>query len=220
MLNLLRKDILVQKHTIWFALGYSIFIFFAFSNKTFAPFVYIMGAVAISYVLILSAVQSELKNNSDLVLLSLPVKRQEVVAAKYLAILVFILLSLITMGIIGLIFMQSPLPFPTRLINWQDAAITLVSVILMTSIYLPAYYKLGGKWLQVINIVLFMIIFFAPSTIVGYLNAHQQDQGVQWLVQTVVQNPYLASWLGIICVAGLMLISFLISLNIYRKQDL
>ncbi|MEN6462891.1 MAG: ABC-2 transporter permease [Syntrophomonas sp.] len=219
MLNLLRKDILVQKHTLWFALAYSIFVFFAFSNKTFSPFVYVMGAVAVSYVLILSAVQSEYKNNSDLVLLSLPVKRQEVVASKYLAFLVFIILSLVTMGITGLIFMLSPLPFPTRLINWQDAAITLVSVILLVSVYLPVYYKMGGKWLQVINIVLFMVVFFAPSTLAGYMHSHRQDQWVQWLVQTAGHNPHMTSWLGIAFVAVLMLISYLISVHIYTNQD-
>jgi ABC-type transport system involved in multi-copper enzyme maturation permease subunit len=219
MFNLLRKDILVQKHTLWFALGYSIFVFFAFSNKTFSPFVYVMGAVAVSYVLILSAVQSEYKNNSDLVLLSLPVKRQEVVASKYLAFLVFILLSLVTMGITGLIFMLSPLPFPTRLINWQDAAITLVSVTLLVSIYLPVYYKMGGKWLQVINIVLFMLVFFAPSTLASYMHSHRQDQWVQWLVQMVGHNPHITSLLGIAFVAVLMLISYLISVHIYANQD-
>ncbi|MEA4924276.1 MAG: ABC-2 transporter permease [Syntrophomonadaceae bacterium] len=219
MLNLLRKDILVQKHTLWFALGYCVLVFFAFSNEAFGPFTYFMGAVGASYVLILSAVQAELKNDSDLVLLSLPVKRQEVVVSKYLAILVFTLLSLAAMGITGLILVQTPLAFPGRLINWQDAAITLVSIALLTSIYLPAFYKFRGKWLQVINIVLFMTVFFAPSTIIRYLHEHRQEQGVQWLLQAITGSPDLAAGLGIAAVVGLMLISLLISVNIYQKQD-
>lgn len=219
MFNLLRKDILVQKQTIWFALGYSIFVFFAFSNKVFSPYVYIMGTVALSYVLILSAVQSEYKNNSDVVLLSLPVKRREVVAAKYLAVFVFVLLSFLTLGIIGLIFKLSPLPFPTRLINWQDAVVVLISVILLVSIYLPTYYKMGGKWLQVINVVLFMIIFFAPSTLASLMRNYRQVQSLQWITRATVQNPQVAVWLGIAFIGGLMLISYLISIHIYENQD-
>ncbi|MPN15781.1 hypothetical protein SDC9_163117 [bioreactor metagenome] len=123
------------------------------------------------------------------------------------------------MGITGLILVQTPLAFPGRLINWQDAAITLVSIALLTSIYLPAFYKFRGKWLQVINIVLFMTVFFAPSTIIRYLHEHRQEQGVQWLLQAITGSPDLAAGLGIAAVVGLMLISLLISVNIYQKQD-
>ncbi|MCG9969458.1 ABC-2 transporter permease [Pelotomaculum terephthalicicum JT] len=85
MLNLILKDILIQKRTIIFALLYGVFIFFAFSKPPFSQCIYSMGAMGISYILILTALQADFKNNTMVILNSLPVRRSEIVASKYLS---------------------------------------------------------------------------------------------------------------------------------------
>jgi hypothetical protein len=89
----------------------------------------------------------------------------------------------------------------------------------MISIYLPVYYKIGSKWLQVINIVLFMVFFFAPGNLANYLHTHQHERWVQWLLQTAGHNPHMASLLGIALIGILMLVSYSISAHIYTNQD-
>ncbi|MGI5920478.1 MAG: ABC-2 transporter permease [Syntrophomonadaceae bacterium] len=215
MYNLLRKDILVQKNSLWFCVGYSIFIFFAFSGPTFRPLIYVMGATVIAYVLVLSAIQAEFKNNSDLILLSFPVKRQQVVASKYIGVLIFTFIALAVIGLLGLILSFCPLPFPTRLINWTDAVITVISVMLLTSIYLPIYYKTAGRWVQIINAIVFMVIFFVPSSLVN-LASHQQ---ILWLEETASQNPWLLTVLALAIMGIIFYASYLISLRIYQRKD-
>jgi ABC-type transport system involved in multi-copper enzyme maturation permease subunit len=219
MINLVRKDILAQKHYLWFALAYSIFIFMAFSKSEFSPFIYIMGAVAIAYVMILGAIQTEFKNNSDIVLLSLPLKREEVVVSKYLAIFIFSFIALVFMAAVGFVMNLTPLPWEVRLIRWQDVVITLISVMLMSAVYFPVYYKIEGKWVQVINIVVFMVLFFAPANIFSLLSDNQHSNWVNGLFQIAGQNPLVLPSIGIVAALLLLVVSLLISLRIYQRKD-
>ncbi|HEX3010963.1 MAG TPA: ABC-2 transporter permease [Syntrophomonadaceae bacterium] len=219
MFNLIRKDLLAQKHYLWFALGYSVFVFLAFSKPIFLPFVYIMGSVAIAYVMVLSAIQTEYINKSDIVLLSLPVQRREVVISKYLAIFLFTFAALAFMATVGLAIKLSPLPFTVRLIQWQDIVITIISVMLMAAIYFPLYYKVEGKWVQALNIIVFMLLFFAPANIINYLSQNQHSNWVTVLLQISSQRPWLIPLLGVVIGLVILAVSLVISLRIYERKD-
>lgn len=219
MTHLIRKEIMLQKKMLWFGFFYSILMFMVFSNPFFKDFVYIMTAFGISYITIIGAIQSEFKNNSDIILNSLPITRKEIVLSKYLSIFVFAGIALVMTAIIGLVFHLAPLPFDHRLINGSDISFAMISVIFLSAVSLPAYFKTGAQWMRVINIIVFMLIFFAPPQIAGYLLQNQHQPGLQSLLNLSQQNSWLLAGSTILLVLLLLLFSYLLALRIYTKRD-
>lgn len=220
MFNLILKDILIQKKALVFAFLYSIFMFFVFSQPSLNLFIYSMGAVAISYMLIMTALQADYKNNSITILSSLPVKRSEIVASKYLSMFVFIALSFLVLVVVGLVIKASPLPFSVRYPKFYDLVIAFFSVGILISVYLPVYFKTGGKYAQVIFIFFFMLMFFGPSTIFGYLTEKQDQTLSKVLLQFSSENLLLVYLAAIIFTFIILAVSFAISLRIYLNKDL
>jgi ABC-type transport system involved in multi-copper enzyme maturation permease subunit len=210
---------MLQKKILWFGFAYSIFLFMVFSNPIFRDFVYIMTAFGISYIAIIGAIQTEYKNNSDIVLNSLPISRREIVLSKYLTIFVFAGIALLIVAIIGLFFHLAPLPFEHRLININDILITLISVLLLSAVSLPAYFKTGAQWLRVINIIVFMLIFFAPAQIARYVLENQHQPGLQKLIDLAQQNPWLLAVSSLVTLLVLLLLSYLLAVRIYSRRD-
>ncbi|MFS0781123.1 ABC-2 transporter permease [Bacillus sp. 1P06AnD] len=100
-------------------------------------------------------------NQSDLLLLSLPVKRKNIVMAKYVVALLFLLLSLLVATFITAIsytvFKQSSHISPTVIMY------SITMLILMLSILLPVYYLFGYKNIRYVNsafIILVVLSFF------------------------------------------------------------
>jgi ABC-type transport system involved in multi-copper enzyme maturation permease subunit len=219
MTQLIKKELILQKKMLWFGVGYSIFLFIAFANPVFQSFTYSMCAFGIAYTLILGIAQAEYKNNTDIIINSLPVNRQEIVAAKYIAIVIGTFFALVIVSVVGLIFHQLPAPFNLRLINLLDVVTALISVTILAAVSMPVYFKTTAQWIRIVNVLFFMLIFFAPAQIVGYLmkNGHQD-----WL-QKVSQTAYDQIWLLSLGMAAVMavslLVSYYISLRIYQNKD-
>jgi len=219
MIHLIKKEVILQKKMLWFGFFYSIFLFVAFSNPVLKEFVYIMTAFGIAYITILGAIQSEYKNNSDIVMNSLPITRREIVLGKYLSVFIFTGIALFVVAIVGLFFHLAPLPFDHRLINGNDIIIALISIVFLASISLPAYFKTGAQWMRVVNMIVFMLIFFAPAQITGFVLNNQEQVWLQNMLDLAQHNIGLL----IISVAGILFIllalSYRLSLRIYSKRD-
>ena len=219
MLSLIKKDLIVLRRMIIFAAGYSVFIFLAFSNPVFRPFIYIMGAVVIGYIFVLSVIQAEFKNNSDVILNSLPVSRKDIVSARFVSIFILTALALAILGSVGLILRVLPLPLEVPIITLRDALISLGLIVLMSALFLPAYHLTAGKWLQILNIIFFMVVFFAPATITQILVEHTDKAWALNLVEFHMNTPWLLPSLSAAVLALMLLLSFTLTLIIYRKRD-
>ncbi len=208
MFNLIKKDFLMQKKSLYFMIGYGIFVFFAFQDASFAGFKYIMGGSAISYILIMTAIAHEEKNNSDIILNSLPLKRNTIVMAKYLTFLGSVLITMVIMGVIGLIIYTIGFPPLDRLISLSDVLAVLLSVSFLSSIYYPLYIKFGGKYMRFFNIILFMLIFFLPTFLSGLI-------GEKFNSITIPEFYCISLLISMIMLLG----SYLISLRIYENKE-
>jgi ABC-type transport system involved in multi-copper enzyme maturation permease subunit len=220
MFNLILKDILIQKKALVFAFLYSIFMFFVFSQPSLNLFIYSMGAVAISYMLIMTALQADYKNDTITILSSLPVKRSEIVASKYLSMFVFIALSFLVLVVVGLLIMVSPLPFSVRYPKFYDLVIAFLSVGILISVYLPVYFKTGGKYAQVIFIFFFMLMFFGPSILFGYFTKSQDQSLVKTIMLHTDENLLMVYLIAILFTLIILAVSFVISLRIHLNKDL
>lgn len=220
MLNLVLKDILIQKKSFLIALIYSVFLFVIFSNEVFREAVYIMGTVAIAYIMVVTSNAYDDKYKSEIIVNSLPVKRKSVVLSKYLAAAVFVAIGLSIVGAVGAVIITTGVPLPVRYLNLDDTVFAFSSVALLASLYYPLYFRFGYALSRMINMVLFLALFFGPSALVGYVRQNADYGTAQQLAVRLQEFP---SWaLGTSALAAVMLltvVSALISVKIYEAKD-
>ncbi len=220
MLNLVRKDILIQKKSFLIALVYSVFLFAIFSNEVFREAVYIMGTVAIAYIMVVTSNAYDDKYKSEIIINSLPVKRQAVVLSKYLAAAVYVVAGLVIVGAMGAVIIISGIPLPVRYINLNDAVFAFSAVALLASLYYPVYFRFGYALSRMLNLILFLVLFFAPGALVSYIRQNM-DYGTAH--QLAVRLQDLPAWApGTLVLAAVILltaVSALVSLKIYESKD-
>ncbi|KNZ70004.1 hypothetical protein Tfer_1387 [Thermincola ferriacetica] len=220
MLNLIKKDFCVQKKTFLLAVFYSAFVFVAFHTMRQAA--YIMGSLAIAYLFIMNANHADDKNRSEILINSLPIDRKKIVAAKYLAALVFTVIGILLTGVTGAIFKTAVegagLALSFRFINGFDMVSTFMSVGLLISLYYPLYFKFGYNFARKINAVLFMLIFFLTGFLVGVVKAKDDSQVVGYITD-LLQNTYLWMTLSTGAVVALVMISLAVSVKLYMNKE-
>lgn len=220
MYSLVLKDILIQKKMLRFLVLYSIFVLVAFNNEVFAGVTYVMGAVAGAYMLLQGACAYEAKGNSEMVLNSFPLRREDIVRSRYISVFVFTLLSLAIIGLLGAVMKLCGLPFPPRYINWFDLVVVLISMIIMASIYLPLFFRYGYIQSRVFNIIMFMLIFFAPSLLLEYYHKHCENAVLQQFTIFVQNSP---AWLLGLAIGILFILifyaSYRFSVFLYRHRE-
>lgn len=117
MINLIKKDLLIQKKSFIFVFFYSLFMFVIFNNPAFVNMIYVMGMIISVYFFLITGNMEDEKNKSDILLNSLPVLRSRIVLAKYVSVFVYMFIGAFFLGIAGLVFHLPLFPFTTRLMN-------------------------------------------------------------------------------------------------------
>ena len=131
--------------------------------------------VGATYMLMERACDLDARNNSEIIMNSLPIRRRDIVLAKYLSIFPYAALA-----ILSFVFAQvvvsvtgiSVLGVPSTLsnISLEKFMGAVVAVIVLVSFYYPIYFRLGHKRSKWAGMTLFFIlVFFIPLS--GYLLA-------------------------------------------------
>ena len=120
MLNLILKDLLIQKKTLGFLGLYIIIFSIAFQSVGSGAFTGIV--IAVTYQLVVTASSLEEKAGSDIILNSLPISRRKIVAAKYLSVILYGLMAVLGYVIYSSILSLVPIsvvfrPLPRK--AWQ-----------------------------------------------------------------------------------------------------
>ena len=105
MIKLVWKDLLILKRYLWLAPLYGILAFFVF--KTMPGGALSAATLGATYMLMVQASIQDDKNKSEIMLNSLPLRRQDIVFAKYLSVFLYavlvILSFLLTQGVVTII---------------------------------------------------------------------------------------------------------------------
>ncbi|MDD2510481.1 MAG: ABC-2 transporter permease [Syntrophomonas sp.] len=220
MFKLLLKDLLVLKSSIIWAMTYLLAIIVIFSmTPPFDKFIYIMAGYGATYILIMGTLMAEFKNQSDILLNSLPVKRHEIILSKYLTTLVLTLLALAVAAILGLIINLLPLPLSIRLMSGMDAAIVLLMAALTLTIVMPVNLIFSNQAARVAIVMVFMLLFFAPVWIKGFIMDRCEAEWAQVLINTAVSQPAVLLSVGAGLLLFLLALSLIISLRWYEARD-
>lgn len=217
MINLIKKEFIVQKRNLIVAFLYSIFAIFVF--QSFEGGAFIVSGVAVTYLLFMNVSFLEEKNKTDIIINSLPIKRKDVVLAKYLAVIVFTIYAIIAYWIDSFILKLFPLPLKIQSVSLTGIISIIFLVGLMTSLYIPLNYKFGYSKLKIIATFLFLAMFFVPNLLILYVQENPDTEIVK-LFSNLLSSDWIISIFLLSVTLVLSMISYFISLRIYRNKDL
>jgi ABC-2 type transport system permease protein len=218
MFNLILKDILIQKRNFLFGVVYILLMILSFQqvgNPMFA-----MSVIAFSYIMIQSACAYDDKNKSDVLLNSLPLKRDTIVIARYISTFVFAAISIVYYILLSGIIRVLELPFKVYAVSLEGITGVLFALVLINGIYFPIFFKVGYIKTKIVNFALFFGVFFGGNIIVQELIKNKDKAFIQAILhffseQTDIQ---IAVELFVVMIL-LFIISYLFSLHYYRKRE-
>ena len=217
MFNLVIKDIVIQKKNFLLTFFYTVFFSFTFSSfKPASLGLYVVAPILVCFMFISNAATYDDKNKSELVLNSLPLKRADIVIAKYISVFIYIIISITYSVLIGFIGKTAGLSIYNISISPFNIISVLTSICIFSCIFFPLYFKFGIIKIQMLILIPFMLIFSIIILAINYATKNPNNILVQKFTNTSVftQNS-LALTIGLI----IFLISIMISIRIYKNKE-
>jgi ABC-2 type transport system permease protein len=208
MLNLLRKDFIALKSSLWMLILFIAVFSAAFIPKHDASIFTV--AITLAGVSLNLATMIDIKNHNHNFLVTLPTSRKYIVLAKYITAIIFTLVGVLaSYGIHSLVKLAVPE------LNKPDYSIMglLVPVgimLIVISIYMPFFYSLSKKGAEIINIVFFIILIVLMNP-AAYLMSMMSQEGF-------VSNPVL--FLISIGILLLLIASYYLTVSLFNRKDL
>ncbi|MBU5300138.1 ABC-2 transporter permease [Clostridium sporogenes] len=214
MLNLIKKDLIITKSYIIKALAILIFYIFIF-NEMDKQGIYIIGVYLIVQILISVSFFYGERAKEDYILKSIPVKKKNVVLAKYISIIIYFIAFLI------LVYLSN---FIVHILNFSDIIqslkistifFSLSTIFISMAIQLPIYFKLNYSKGRIINNFIYFGIFIAIYTL--YDNNHLNN----YMKTYNVSNDRYQKFILIVTIISIILfiISSILSMRIYEKKE-
>ncbi|MGE5613794.1 MAG: ABC-2 transporter permease [Bacillota bacterium] len=231
---LVLKDFQVHLKSIinYVAIGFIFMLVFTMSGSLQMSFP--ISVFIIIYGFINKCLYEDEKNNTLRLLVSLPVKRDSIVIARYLSTVVIIVVIGAVMGLIST-FLTGALSaadahagaeVPGAMVNVLMVVCMGLLFLLLMSIYLPMAYKLGYIKAVNINRFVFLGIFalFGALPAIFRMKGDKPQGSFSWMgrVESFIESIGPA-WMVVLLVlfsAGIYLLSMYISIKLFRKRQL
>ncbi|WP_338448704.1 ABC-2 transporter permease [Niallia oryzisoli] len=216
MYHLIKKDFLMQKKAL--KLSILLMLFFSITlvhNLGTAGLS--VGIIAITYQLVLGTSALEDKDNSDMILVSLPIKKNKIVLSKYVSIYIFAAYAILVYFIIALMANLFNLPLEVP-ITGMEILIALLAVTLFFSISFPLVFKYGYLKSKMVNLILFFIVVFGGTPIIS--NIMNDEKLSQSVIEFIHQRSDThLTILILIPLVLILVISYLLSLTFYKNRE-
>lgn len=208
----------MQKRTIGLSLLF--IFFFTFTLSEIGPSGLVVNILAVTYMLALGASAVEDKNNSDIMLVSLPIKKNTIVSSKYISVYIFALYAALINLLIYLTINQLNLPIEVLPYTSEGFFFSIVAVTLFCSITLPLIFKYGYLKSRVISIILFFVFIAGGLSLVDNLIKNEDSifaQKISNLIST--SSDIQIAFLILVPVIIIVFISYILSLNFYKNRE-
>jgi len=218
MLNLILKDLLIQKKTLGFLGLYIIIFSIAFQSVGSGAFTGIV--IAVTYQLVVTASSLEEKAGSDIILNSLPISRGKIVAAKYLSVILYGLMAVLGYVIYSSILSLVPISVSVPSITPESLAAAFAGIMVMNSIYYPVYFKTGFIRARIISFILFFAFFFGLMTLFEAASGKSSNAIFQPIAEFF--NSVDKTQFSLMIIGGallFMLASFGLSVKLYKGRE-
>ncbi len=220
MINILRKDLYIQKKILMYGFLYVLMMMLLFDQEQGAMLQ--AAVVAITYLMMHNSNAYDEKNNSDLLLNCLPISRAEIVLSKYLSVFMYFVIALVYYFIVSTVVSLIPIHYTVSMLSAPSIISSLFTVLLINSIYLPIYFKMGYTKSRIVNILIFVGFFIIFTSLVNTRNfisgKNPQTIGVG---ESILMNLSETTTLVMIAVVGIVIfsISYVIANNFYKRKD-
>lgn len=219
MINLIWKDITVQKkRSFLFIIVYILLFSITFSDM--GEVMFTASITATAYLFLTTACYYDDKNKSEILLNCLPIKRTNIVLAKYLTIFVYIAINSIVYTLIRSLMLILSFPMELHYITFNSLIGGLLGISLISSIYLPFFFKYGYAKTKYITVVLFLGLFIIAPNIITFfgdlINKLPMPSVVEFannLTDTQI-TVFLLAFSAI-----LLLVSTIVSIKIYENKE-
>jgi len=211
MVTLVLKDVLVQKKVLGMALLY-VFLF-SFAMQGLGEYLPLAIISAVGYMFVMYSGAWDEKCNADKLWNSLPVPKWKIVAAKYLAVLIYVAAVSALVWIIFTVLPLAGIGDSLPRVRLDQAAVASGVVLGLSSLYLPLYFALGYMRSRVLNILIFSGSFSAAAVLPRVL-----DYKPSWAAFVAGGGPAVwgAAAALLVLVVGL---SFWVSLLLYSRRE-
>jgi ABC-2 type transport system permease protein len=218
MYHLIKKDFLLQKKNLKLSILIAFFFSVSFSSIGAAGLTY--SIYAVSYLLALGASALEEKNNSDIFLVSLPIKKNNIVLSKYVSVYVFTAYSILLFYIIVLIEQILKLPFTIFHFTFNSTIMAVTGISILCSIAYPLIFKFGYLKAKMIITILFLSLIFGTATFTEKLVFNNHFAWSRKLLE-FFKNTSIAELTFILLVplTLILLISYRLSLTFYQSRE-
>ncbi|WP_445486897.1 ABC-2 transporter permease [Niallia sp. 03133] len=217
MYHLIKKEILMQKKMLKSSI--LIMMFFSFTLSNLGPGGMILAIVSITYQLVLGASAMEDKSNSNVILISLPIKKTTIVLSKYISLYVFTAYVILVFYCIYLLvnLFHIPLHLPLTL---KGIAGAIIVITLVCTINFPLVFKYGYIKSKMANLTILFIFAFGGTITINYLSEHG-SLGLNQHFITFLNNVSDTKVLMFLILPILLLIilSYYISLGFYKNRE-
>lgn len=220
MYSLIFKDLLLSKKIIPFAAIYGFFMILLFEdNMDLGNTAFISGIVAVSYMLSIRALAYEDINKSEIMLLSLPVSRNKVVLAKYLSVIVYGLIGVLSYLIgVSIIYILN-LPINVVAITFESIIGAIFALGIMFSVTFPLFFKYGYVKSKFFAMFIFLAVFFGVSNLINLFNIGKLDS-INVIIAYVSTLSDRAIWIILLIITFLIVtISYNVSVKIYKSRE-
>ncbi|KPN95995.1 ABC-2 transporter permease [Lysinibacillus sp. ZYM-1] len=202
MLNLILKDILIQKNILIIYIATIILYLMVNVSSVFIVFIY-------SIVFVLSAFSNDEKDNANILLNSLPYTRKEIVSSKYIGTLIFTGFFMFYTYLFDFLLNGKEVA-----VLWKEILLIMGLVMIVISFILPISYKFKTKYLTIFMMVSFAIYLVMVKSFFPNFNN---------LVKTVVQNFMTVQELQLYLIITLLIVllyigSWMLSIRIYERK--
>lgn len=199
MLNLIRKDIVLQKKILLILLPI-LFIYLFSGSST------VLIGVLFSIVINMTAFATDEKSSINVLLNALPYTRKEIVSSKYIGAFVFTFLVLLTIFIANWVING-------EIIELEQLLFIICIVSLFISIAFPFSYFFKSQYLLIAWVISF-VIYMIVGNFIFDINTFLQDI-IQTFLSFTTTQLYL---LMIVFVVIFYILSWMLSIRIYSKK--
>ncbi|MEK3904846.1 MULTISPECIES: ABC-2 transporter permease [unclassified Paenibacillus] len=206
---LIRKDFMLTRKFILLLIPY--YLIMGYMNAE----AYTVFSLFPAMLLLINSCTIDMQHNNQKFLVTLPVPRQRLIQAKYMTLIPFSLFSLTCTILLYLgAFTMGKLDEPLR---WRELGIATAAFPLLASIYLPLYYWLGQKGMQIVNFIFIMVIMLNFTAITSL--SKRFPALAEWISTGRLENVLLVA-ISVLAYLVIIYASYLVSLRIYMHKDI
>ena len=205
MYNLIVKDLILMKKMLLMSFGFAIFISLLGNPPTFSM-------CLIGLFLVTGTGHFEDRNQSHIMLNSLPLSRKQIISSKYVGVLVSALYATILSISAQFLF---TLFIPQTFTDFRQILAGIMIILMMGAFYYPILYKFGVKYVRMIIFSIFVFVIFL-GRIVLYIFRDQVETIKQFFMQFTVDQLVLTFLFATVVT---FMISWILSIKIYEAKE-